>query len=80
MMTATTGLTGFLSRERGALADDARPDAELVREYAVARSDDAFAELVRRFAPMVWAVCRRTVGDRHSAEDAFQAVFLVLVR
>jgi RNA polymerase sigma factor (sigma-70 family) len=80
MTATTTGLAGFLLRVRGALADDARPDADLVRDYAAARSDDAFAELVRRFAPMVWGVCRRTVGDRHLAEDAFQAAFLVLFR
>ncbi len=80
MATATTGMAGFLTRVRGALADDGRADAELVREYLHSRSDTAFAELVRRFAPMVWGVCRRTVRDTQLAEDAFQAVFLVLVR
>jgi RNA polymerase sigma factor (sigma-70 family) len=70
---ALAGLTGLLAR-------DPRSDGDLVREYAATGSEAAFAELVRRFAPMVWAVCRRTVGDHQYAEDAFQAAFVVLVR
>lgn len=77
---ATTGLGGFLTRVRHTLAADDRTDADLLRTFADTRSDPAFAELVRRFAPMVWGVCRRTVGHHQHAEDAFQAVFLVLAR
>ena len=55
-------------------------DAHLLRTFVAAQGEDAFAELVRRHGPMVLAVCRRALSDAHDAEDAFQAVFLVLAR
>jgi|GEM_PF-3477493 len=55
-------------------------DAELLRSFVAARGEDAFTELVRRHGPMVLAVCRRVLSHSHDAEDAFQAVFLVLAR
>ena len=56
-------------------------DAELLDRF-VSRRDEtaeaAFEELVIRHGPMVLRVCRSLLHDAHDAEDAFQAVFLVL--
>jgi RNA polymerase sigma factor (sigma-70 family) len=40
----------------------------------------AFAVLVERHGPMVFHACRTILRDRHAAEDAFQATFLILSR
>jgi HlyD family secretion protein len=58
-------------------------DVQLLDRY-VGRSDDgaeaAFTALVKRHGPMVLRVCRGELNDRHTAEDAFQATFLILAR
>jgi RNA polymerase sigma factor (sigma-70 family) len=43
-------------------------------------AERAFAALVARHGAMVLRVCSQILGDRDSAEDAFQTTFLVLAR
>jgi RNA polymerase sigma factor (sigma-70 family) len=53
-------------------------DGQLLSRFAAARDHDAFEQLVRRHAAMVYRVCARLCRTPHDAEDATQSVFLTL--
>jgi len=62
----------------GSLTDGQLLERFLRGGRAVAEA--AFTLLVQRHGPMVLKVCQGVLGDRHDAEDSFQATFLVLAR
>ncbi len=54
-------------------------DAELMRRH-LGGDESAFEALAGRHAPMVYRTSLRLLGDAHEAEDATQAVFVILTR
>jgi RNA polymerase sigma factor (sigma-70 family) len=73
-----TRIVDRLRRLSARPGDDA--DETLLNRFASLGDEDAFAAIMARHGPMVFNVCYRVLGDRHTAEDAFQATFLVLAR
>jgi RNA polymerase sigma factor (sigma-70 family) len=58
-------------------------DRQLLERFLAAGAEPAaaaFRTLVQRHGPMVWGVCCRVLTDRHDAQDAFQATFLILAQ
>ncbi len=55
-------------------------DSELLRAYSAQNDQIAFGAIVERHGPLVFAVCERVLHHDQDAEDAFQAVFIVLAK
>src|ERR1700677_3598674 len=76
--------TRSVARQLGALFEGGSAaglsDRQLLERFAAARDEAAFAAMVALHGPMVLGVCRQILVDHQHAEDAFQAVFLVLAR
>lgn len=82
MPTPTSSLSDRLIAplRRLAARDLPQTDAQLLTAFVRHRDPTAFETIVRRHGPMVYGVCRRVVGHAPDADDAFQAVFVVLAR
>src|SRR5437867_4125872 len=60
--------------------DERRTDFELLRDFARAGDQPAFATLARRHLNLVYATAVRKVQDPGAAEEVAQNVFLALAR
>jgi RNA polymerase sigma factor (sigma-70 family) len=52
----------------------------LLRRFAASGDAEAFAEIIRRHAGLVYAACLRVLADKDRAADAVQETFLQLLR
>ncbi len=73
-------LLHYLRRLAARQAGAGLSDADLLDRYGRLGDEEAFAVLVRRHGPLVFAACRRVLDNSHDAEDCFQAAFLLLAR
>lgn len=56
------------------------PDAELLSLYVADNDESAFAAVVHRYGRLVWRVARTRCRTETTAEEVFQATFVVLAR
>src|SRR5947209_6270665 len=83
MALTATAKPGAIPLRRDREAGGARSDEELLGRFLAREersAEAAFAALIERHGPLVQRVCLDVLGDRQEAEDASQAVFLVLAR
>ncbi|WP_328557286.1 sigma-70 family RNA polymerase sigma factor [Streptomyces sp. NBC_00358] len=71
--------TDAVSNSDTVSAADPVPDADLARGI-VDGDEDSLAAAYRRWAPLVHALARRSLGDPREAEDVTQQVFLAVWR
>jgi len=57
-----------------------KSDSELIDQFCKHQDEEAFASLVRRHSKVVLNACRQVLTDPADIDDAFQAVFLVLLQ
>ncbi len=80
MSVASRCLLPVLRHALGSPTAAGLTDAELLERYSCKQDEAAFEFLVLRYATLVQRACNEVVRDRHDAEDAFQATFLILAR
>jgi len=56
------------------------PDDDDLARAAQAGDDDALAQLLQRFYPRLWSVCRRMAADPDAADDLAQDAMLKIIR
>jgi RNA polymerase sigma factor (sigma-70 family) len=57
-----------------------KPDVELLADFRLARSQEAFSHLVTRHQGMVYRTCARLLANHQDAEEATQAAFVMLAQ
>ena len=55
-------------------------EAVLLKRFVDNSDAQAFAEIIKHHAPLVYGVCIRILGDKEKAADAVQDTFFQLVR
>ena len=73
-----TNRSGNLLRSVSRVTQEPLGDAEMLRRFVQRRDSAAFEVLVWRHGPAIYSACRRMLRDKHLAEDALQATFLLL--